>query len=561
MQSFGQTSGGSPTSSTGGVLVQATTAVATAFTAWGIYTYLTYDHRWWWKRRSRSPLEVARRPNWESELIHGTVAPGWETVRNEFVHNFRSRGELGAAICIYYRGKKVVDLWGGYKDRQNQRPWEEDTMVPIFSSSKGISAFAILMQESRGKIDTNEKVSKYWPEFSQNGKQDLTVAQLIDHSAGLAGISPPITLEMLQHPDTKRVVRGHLAKAAMDWPNAGDYKGYMAVNLGFFESDLVQLTDTPEDSTDASGSPSGSDSKSGRSIGQYLRDEAFVPLNIDDEIYIGVPESVPNERIARLDAMSGLEPLWPTGSFPDGFMSNLLLRPNSYTGRAFRNPQLSPMPSPMDYDRRDVQETEIPAANGVATARAVATMYMAAERVINNPQSSAADSNPLGLSEKALNRCLQPAKPGRYNGWIDEVLGVEACMGAGFLLPPPPASNNNNKEEEGGSSGTGVKTGTDGPGRFVAAPGGFGTPGAGGSFGYCDPKAEIAYAYVMNRCGQLIVDDPREFALRSKMYEVVHTLRQNEENKAVPLLNLEELQTPHYLAKRYVDAYPELAPL
>lgn len=512
-------------------LIQNAVATAvTTFTAWGIYTYLAYDARWWWKRRSRSSLEVCHQPNWENELIRGTVAPGWERVRDEFLQNFRCRGELGAAVCIYHRGEKVVDLWGGYRDREKRSKWKKDTMVPIMSTGKGVSAFAILMQESRKKLDVDEKVSAYWPEFAQNGKGDVTVAQLIDHSTGLAGIVPPITLQMLQHENSQHILRDHLAEAKMEWPKAGDYKGYMAVMLGFYESAIVQMTDTYTYTADSHRTGS----KFKRTIGKYLHDEAFVPLQIDDEIYFGLPDddSVPNQRIAKLDSMSGFEPLWPSGGFPDGLMYKLLLQPNSYTGRAFRNPQLSLMPSIMDYNRRDVLQTEMPASGCVANARSVATMYWAAERAINTNGRV----NPLGLSPKALDRCMQPAKPSRNNGWVDAVLDIECCMGAGYNLPAP-------KEYRG-------------TGRFVSVPNGFGTGGAGGSFGYCDPEAEIAYSYVMNRCGQVVVDDPRDVALRTKMYEAVQELRKKEGRE---LLNTSELTTPHYLTKRYMEAHPELA--
>ena len=480
----------------------------------------------------RSTLEVTARKNWERELIHGTVAPGWELVRDEFVQNFRCRGELGAAVCIYYRGEKVVDLWGGYKDRKTQSKWEEKTMVPIMSTGKGISAFAILMLESRNKLNIDEKVCTYWPDFAQNSKGDITVAQLIDHSVGLAGINPPVTMQMLQHENSQKIMCEHLAKASMEWPKAGDYKGYMATMLGFYESAIVQMTDKQESTDNTSSTVSSSQ----RTIGKYLRDEAFIPLGIDNELYIGLPDEtkVPNERIATLDAMVGLEMLWPTGCLPHGFMTKLLLRPNSYTGRAFRNPQLSNMATIMDYNRREVLQTEIPAAGCVATAKAVATMYSAAERAINTN----GHVNPLGLSSKALSRCLQPAKPGRNNGWVDEILGIECCMGAGFNLTAP-------KEYQG-------------TGRFVSAPHGFGTGGAGGSFGFCDPEAGIGYAYVMNRCGQLIVDDPRDVALRDKMYRVVQELRKREGRGP---LDVSGLTTPHYLTQRYVEAHPALAPL
>eukprot|EP00593_Proboscia_inermis_P002713 CAMPEP_0171297736 /NCGR_PEP_ID=MMETSP0816-20121228/6480_1 /TAXON_ID=420281 /ORGANISM="Proboscia inermis, Strain CCAP1064/1" /LENGTH=192 /DNA_ID=CAMNT_0011772237 /DNA_START=852 /DNA_END=1430 /DNA_ORIENTATION=- len=192
----------------------------------------------------------------------------------------------------------------------------------------------------------------------------------------------------------------------------------------------------------------------------------------------------------------------------------------------------------MDFDQREVLETEIQAANSVATARAVATIYRAAERVINatrratttrpdgsksltifiataDAATSVDSNNPLGLIQKALDRCLQPAKPGQCNGWFDEIFGLEFCIGARFIFPALPP---NNKEEEHSRGGDGTGAGS---GRFLATPNGFSTGGAGGLFGYCDPDIEIAYAYLMSRCGQFIFEDPRDFVLRSKMYEVV----------------------------------------
>ena len=102
-------------------------AVATALVAWGAHTYLTYDPRWWWARRARSDDEVPNAPGWRDALIHGSVAPGWEAVRDKFVANFARRGELGAAFCVYFRGEVVVDLWGGYRDRAARAPWARDT--------------------------------------------------------------------------------------------------------------------------------------------------------------------------------------------------------------------------------------------------------------------------------------------------------------------------------------------------------------------------------------------------------------------------------------------------
>jgi len=157
------------------------------------------------------------------------------------------------------------------------------------------------MLASRGKIDYDEKVSKYWPDFAQNRKQNVTVRELIDHGCGLAGPSPPIKLEQLSD---KKVVRDFFAKQPMEWEIPNDYKGYMAITLGYYESALVQMTE-------------GSNQ---RTVGQYLRNEAFKPLGIENELYIGLPESVPDCKIAVLDAKEGLESLWKTGSLPDGLL-------------------------------------------------------------------------------------------------------------------------------------------------------------------------------------------------------------------------------------------------
>ncbi len=117
--------------------------------------------------------------------ISGHVEPGFEAVREAFVENFTHRNELGAACCIYYRGEKVVDLWGGVRNKETGEPWEEDTMVIVFSATKGMSGLAMALAHSRGLFDYDERISKYWPEFAQQGKDKITVRQLLAHQAGL----------------------------------------------------------------------------------------------------------------------------------------------------------------------------------------------------------------------------------------------------------------------------------------------------------------------------------------------------------------------------------------
>src|SRR5271166_3964640 len=133
--------------------------------------------------------------------VHGSVAPGFEAVRDEFTRNFAERGELGAACAVYLRGDKVVDLWGGIRNNMTGEPWEEDTLVLVFSSTKGMSSMGVAVAHSRGLFNYDERVSTYWPEFAQAGKEQVTVRQLLSHQAGLCAIDEPLDIKQLADPD------------------------------------------------------------------------------------------------------------------------------------------------------------------------------------------------------------------------------------------------------------------------------------------------------------------------------------------------------------------------
>ena len=120
-----------------------------------------------------------------SEMISGFVKPGFEAVRKAFIENFELHNELGAACCIYHRGEKVVDLWGGFRNEVTRDPWEEDTMAIMWSTTKGLSALTMALAHSRGLFGYDECISKYWPEFAQQGKDRITIRQLLAHQAGL----------------------------------------------------------------------------------------------------------------------------------------------------------------------------------------------------------------------------------------------------------------------------------------------------------------------------------------------------------------------------------------
>ncbi|GIN90498.1 hypothetical protein J22TS1_15490 [Siminovitchia terrae] len=145
-----------------------------------------------------------------SSPINGYVKPGFEKVKNEFVKNFDERGELGAACSIYLKGEKIVDLWGGVKDHQTNELWEEDTIVTVFSSTKGFSALAVAIAHSKGYFDFDDKVSTYWKEFGQNGKENITIRQLLNHQAGLSTIKD-LPIYKISDFDTSNII-GELEK-------------------------------------------------------------------------------------------------------------------------------------------------------------------------------------------------------------------------------------------------------------------------------------------------------------------------------------------------------------
>src|SRR6266567_8373475 len=132
--------------------------------------------------------KVMSMANARHSRIHGHVSKGFEAVREAFVENFSRRRELGAACCVYRHGKKVVDLWGGIRNGATGEPWQEDTMVIVHSATKGLAAMTLAIAHSRGWLDYEERVCKYWPEFAQQGKERITVRQLLAHQAGLFAI-------------------------------------------------------------------------------------------------------------------------------------------------------------------------------------------------------------------------------------------------------------------------------------------------------------------------------------------------------------------------------------
>jgi CubicO group peptidase (beta-lactamase class C family) len=391
-------------------------------------------------------------------VVHGDVAPGFEGVADEFRRNFTERKELGAACAVYHRGEKVVDLWGGHRDRHRTRSWLEDTLVVVYSTSKGLSAVAVALARSRGLLDYDERVATYWPEFAENGKGEVTVRQLLAHEAGVAAVDVPLTPRVLADPDA---VAAAIAPQRPNW-TPGRRHGYHALSLGFYESELIRRVD-PER----------------RTLGRFFADEIAAPLGI--EFYFGVPPDVPDERIAEIKGYRRAEVLLHIGPMPAPMILGFARR-SSLTFRSFGNPRLR---GASDLDTPQYRAVEMPAATGVGQARAVARVY----------GDLAAGGTELGFDEGTLAELAAPAvqPPG---GAVDLVLRVESAFSLGFLKPSPLFG-------------------------FGSTDRAFGHTGAGGSFGFADPDTELGFAYTPNRLGFHLRDDPREKPLRDAAYRAV----------------------------------------
>ena len=297
-------------------------------------------------------LGLAGAPGEEVALVvvHGDVSPGYESVREAFAENFRSRGEVGAAVSVVVENRVVVDLWGGSASPREGRPWQRDTLVNLFSTTKGLSALAVAHAHSRGLFEYDVPVATYWPEFAANGKHHVTVRTLLSHQAGLCAIDAPMTVATLADPDAVAAAIGAQKPA---W-TPGDRHGYHAITLGWYESELIRRTDPQH-----------------RPIGRYFAEEIAAPLGLD--LHIGLPDEVPDERLARIMGdWYRVKMLFHMHTMPRRFVTNFL-NPCSITARSFANPKL--VGEALRYNDGQIRRLELPSSNGTATARSVAAAY------------------------------------------------------------------------------------------------------------------------------------------------------------------------------------------
>ncbi len=331
-----------------------------------------------------------------SRAIEGRVSSGFEPVRDAFEQNFARRHELGGACCVYHRGKKVVDLWGGVRNKTTGEPWERDTMVVVHSATKGLAAMTLAITQSRGWLDYEERVATYWPEFAQQGKERITVRQLLAHQAGLFAFDEPVDRTVVENPDQLAAV---MARHKPAW-EPGTRQAYHGLTLGFYEGELLRRVDPRH-----------------RTLGRFFQDEIATPLG--EDFYIRLPEEIPNARLATLAPPGAIRMLI-------GFRPLRLLleglNPRSNISRALSvNPGTSIY---LDQSRVYARNLEVPAGGGVGTARAMAHAYGV----------FATDGRELGLRAETLDLLAAPAiSPVR--GFYDECLKGEVQFSLGFMKP------------------------------------------------------------------------------------------------------------------------------
>ena len=325
----------------------------------------------------------------------GYVESGFEVVREAFEANFEQRGDVGAAFALYVEGRPVVDIWGGVADPKAGRPWAEDTLALVYSTTKGVTAICAHVLVERGQLDLDGPVARYWPEFVAAGKEGVTVRHLLAHRAGLPTLDPVLA------PDEALAWQPAVANLAAQAPRwePGTRHGYHAVTFGWLVGEVIRRV-------------------SGRSVGEFLAEEIAGPLGLD--LWIGLPEAE-EPRVARLLAPGApIVDREALAAMPADQVERLraMMAPGSLMQRA-----LNPTDPPFSFNRREVHAAELPGANGIATARSLARLYAATVGEVDGRRILSADT---------VAAATAPCSDGP-----DEVLVRATRFGAGFFLPSP----------------------------------------------------------------------------------------------------------------------------
>lgn len=313
--------------------------------------------------------------------VHGRCDPRFAVVRSAFEANLKSGADVGASFAATLDGETVVDLWGGFKDAAGTQPWEEDTIVNVYSTTKTMCALTALLCADRGLFAFDDKVSKLWPEFAANGKGDITIGQLMSHSSGLSGFEQKIAPEELY--DWDRVCA--LLAAQTPWWEPGTRSGYHAITQGYLVGEVVRRA-------------------AGKTMGTIFREEIAGPLGAD--FHIGLPAEADARAGELIPPEKGLLAATPGGDIAK---------------RTLGNPALTALEPRTTAWRR----AEIPAAGGFGNARSVARV----QAILANGGLAAGKRF---LSEAGVRKALELQIDN-----TDLVLGIPVRFGLGYGKPSP----------------------------------------------------------------------------------------------------------------------------
>ena len=385
----------------------------------------------------------------EQGRIEGFCHARFRAVAEEFERNFRERGEVGASVALTYQGETVVDLWGGFADRQRTKPWERDTICIVFSCTKGAVAICAHVLASRGLLDIEAPVVEYWPEFATAGKEQATVRMMLDHSVGVPAFREP--LKPMGCTDWDYMVERLAAEEP--WWKAGTRNGYHMINFGWTVGELVRRV-------------------SGRSLGQFFREELAEPLSID--FWIGLPEEM-EPRVAPVInyVRSAKEPM-------SDFEAAIMNDSQSLQAKALLNS------GGFDPNSRACHAAEIGGAGGISNARGLAGLYA-----------------PLAMGGGELVDGTTLARMAEVSSATkeDATLLVPTRFALGFMK-----SIDNRRRPFGDRDSA------------LLSSAAFGHVGAGGSIGFADPEAGFSMGYAMNQMGRGVLLNSRGQSLVDAAY-------------------------------------------
>ena len=403
-------------------------------------------------------------------VISGETAPGFEGVRYEFINNFLNHHELGASVTVVQDNEVLVDLWGGWMSKDKQQPWEPDTIVNVWSTTKGLVSLAAHMLIDRGMLKLDDRISQHWPEFAQAGKGEITVQQLLGHRSGLAGWRRPVSYDEIHDWD---LLCSSLAAQKPLW-EPGTASGYHALTFGHLVGELVHRVD-------------------GRTIDVFIHEEISGPLglhSVSGDFIVGTqPED--DIRTAQLwvipDEVLGENPDIP-GRDPAEVRQEAEAE-QDLMAAAMSTPLITPRVASSTEWRRGV----FPAANGHGSAQAVASMYAALAA------NGTVDGFDL-ISREGVER-MREAQPAGKDLVLQDLMG-HMTWGLGYML--------NAKKWHG-------------PNARAFHHGGY-----GGSLGFADPEANFGFGYVMNALNiSSMGKDTRSINLLHAVYEGIESMPTN----------------------------------